>query len=171
MKKAWSDYQHSQQQVLDLISSFSPEERDVPTQKDQWSVLEIVLHLIKADEQALLYGRKKLTAGNIKAVGFLEKIKRKILLLALKLPFKYKAPRMVTPTVDDRLPYEDAIKKWDDIRSEFKELCYNLEPGLMQKGVFRHPISGKMTPIEFIVFLNSHLDRHRLQIKNRLNSH
>nr|MBS0036584.1 DinB family protein [Saprospiraceae bacterium] len=170
LEKAWSDYNRSQKKLLELVSQFSPEKRDVRPEQDKWSVLEIVLHLIKADEQALVYGRKKLTAGKVKQVRSLERIKRKVLLLALKLPFKYKAPRMVTPTVDDRLPYEGAIKKWNEIRSELKELCLTLDPDLLQKGVFKHPYSGKMTPAEFIVFLNSHLDRHRLQIKNRLKS-
>ena len=60
----------------------------------EWSVTEVIMHLVVAESASLAYMRKKLEVGGHGKASFSAGIKQRLLNLAISLPIKYKAPKV-----------------------------------------------------------------------------
>lgn len=136
----------------------------------QWSVLQIMHHLIQAETLSERYVRKKLSFNpELKPAGLANAFRLFLVRINFVLPFKYKAPPGVG---DDVLPdtstLEDTIQQWRKQRQSLSELLENLPEGYHAKALYKHPLAGKLSLVQMLDFFELHIQRHLGQIERTL---
>lgn len=135
-----------------------------------WSAIQTMHHLILTEELALQYVRKKLSFNpELKKSGWDARWRTFALWFYLSLPIRYKAPAAVN---EEHLPgfttLADTRKRWTKIREDWSGFLKDLDPGLIDKAVFRHPLIGRLSWAGMLKFFQYHLNRHRKQIERTL---
>ncbi len=156
--------------LIDLLESLKDQPEHVLNKKineEKWSVLQVIYHLILTEEASINYCKKKLSFNpELKKAGIVTYFRRISLMTFVGLPFKFKAPEMVSET---RMPKEmrfwELVKKWKNIRQEAKEFLGGLPPEMFKKEVYKHPAAGRLTLTDMVDFWEVHFRRHRKQIK------
>ena len=136
----------------------------------EWSVLQIMQHLMKAESGAVSYVKKKLSyEPELANAGVLSSFRSVFLNMALTSPFKIKAPEQISGTaLSTDLTFWEVAKQWKVQRSELKTYLESLPEDYFTKDLYKHPLSGKMTLSSMLSFFNKHVDRHTRQIKRTL---
>lgn len=134
----------------------------------KWSILEVIEHLIGAEELGLEYMlRKKYTPLQTKS--FLPAGIRSILLkLALRSPLKFKAPKQIENIQTNSSKPEALLQHWKTIREQFKDYLEKVPPIAENKPLFRHPTAGPLTLSQTIGFMAEHLHHHQRQVNQIL---
>ncbi|HRJ17233.1 MAG TPA: DinB family protein [Saprospiraceae bacterium] len=136
----------------------------------QWSVLQVMHHLIQAETLSERYVRKKLSFNpELKPAGIAGAFRLFLVRINFVLPFKYKAPKGVG---DDVLPetstLEETIQQWRKQRESLSELLENLPEGYHAKALYKHPLAGKLSLVQMLHFFEIHIQRHQGQIERTL---
>jgi uncharacterized damage-inducible protein DinB len=158
----------NRKQLLSEVASLPPEQLHQKPSPENWSTIQIINHLIMAEQGSLAYIQKKiLTKENLQQAGWKSKWRLFVLKLALLMPIKYKAPKIL-PDPENDTPIVDCIQKWDGIRSDLRNLLNDLPEPMFTLEIFKHPVAGKMNMNQAIEFMNVHMTRHHQQIKSIL---
>ena len=153
--------------ILKELSSYSEQKLSEKPSPNQWSVAEVIMHLVIAERGALAYMNKKLEFGGHGKAAFGSGLKQRLLNLAITIPgLKYKAPTVVELKKEDSVDYAEAKAKWDAVRSEMKKEYEALNEKLAEHELFKHPAAGKMSLLQGIRFMRQHMNRHIGQIRN-----
>lgn len=132
---------------------------------DTWSVLQIVEHLVQAEEWVLL---ARLDADQLEARprSLANRLWYRIVLLVLRGPFPVKTPtRQMNPTGDASL--EELGDRWRRSHTRLRRISTAAERPT-RDALFRHPVAGPLTPMQAIEMLRTHQRRHLKQIRRRL---
>lgn len=137
---------------------------------ERWSVLQIMHHLILAEQLSINYVNKKMSfQPDYKKAGMMTGFRHLGLKLYLGNPFKFKAPDIVG---DDKLPekstFWETVKKWNATREELNTLLENFPPELLNKEVYKHTVGGRLTIKQMLQFFDGHFVRHRKQIRKTI---
>ncbi|MBJ6109850.1 DinB family protein [Hymenobacter sp. BT523] len=134
----------------------------------QWSATQVVHHLLFIESNILQYVQKKVHAEEVMPkVGLLTRLRARVVRLLLRLPgFKYKAPRGVaTLTNAGNLPTLAELRRtWAGTRRQFEQLLNEFPGRLMNRAIFPHPRSGRITIGQVMDFLLDHLLHHQQQM-------
>ena len=156
---------------LNLISLLGDQDKNALTfkiNKNKWSPLQICFHVIKSEQLTILALNKNLQLKeNLKKIGFAGIIRDISLRFVLKTKIKFKAPPLIANIPED-YDIEELMKKWETIRTSFKEYIYNFSEQYSDRVIFKHPIVGWMNLSQTLNFLQSHFDHHKLQIEKRI---
>lgn len=137
----------------------------------QWSVLQVMQHLLLSEHLSEKYVRKKLSFGaDIPDVDFSASWRMFLLRWINALPyFKFKAPKGVN---DEALPeisnLEDVMRAWRANRQSLRELLESLPPDYARKALYKHPSAGKLSLAQMLSFFGVHFRRHQRQIQRIL---
>jgi uncharacterized damage-inducible protein DinB len=146
---------------LDALPADCLSQRPSP---EAWSVVEVIVHLIKAENATLSYLRKKLEVGGHGKASAFAAVRTSFLNLMLRLPIKFKAPRVVQLEKGIDIPYSEAKGQWDAVRASLREAYETLDPALVSHDLFKHPFAGKMNLLQSMRFMHQHMTRHIGQI-------
>ncbi len=161
------------QRLETLLEELSGYDNDTLNRKPAdggWSALQVMHHLMLAEEGSIRYVRKKLSFDpDLKDAGLGSSWRATVLNFYFLLPFKFKAP----PGVDDAaLPeksdFEEVAKRWRKNREELREYLQGLPQELFRKSIYRHPFAGRMSLEGMAAFFDGHFARHHKQIKRTL---
>jgi len=132
----------------------------------KWSVLQVMQHLMKAEDLSLKYVQKKLSfEPELKNVGILGPMKVGIVKLYMKTPIKVKAPKPVSEeTFPEEAAFWDLVKQWQSQRKAQREYLATLPDNMFKKGIYKHPVAGRMSLGGMLTFHIDHFRRHRGQI-------
>lgn len=137
-------------------------------QPDQWSIIQVLSHLIQSDKLVTAYILKKMRSeGEFPKSGFRTWLRTVILQLALRGPFRFKAPPMVAKVPE----YETLAvieSKWRQTYREFHEMLASFPPHLMGREIFRHPYAGRLNLHQTIDFMAEHFSHHKKQVERIL---
>jgi hypothetical protein len=128
----------------------------------KWSVLEIIEHLVLAEEDVLIDAANldTLPARRRRAkhrVGYL------VVMFVLRFDIPVAAPSdAMLPTGSTSLP--ELRSKWEANHRRLGELVDGLDRAAADRAIFRHPVAGPMTVPQATRMLEVHLDRHIRQI-------
>ncbi len=140
-----------------------------PAQK--WSISQILVHLILAEELSLQYIRKKSLgieqAGN---TNILHDLKYQALRISQRLPLKYKAPRVLGESAPSTLPLEQIVGKWDHMRSELRKYLEAMESRHVKRKIYKHAVAGRLNILHAVDFFNEHLNHHLPQIRRLIDT-
>lgn len=134
-----------------------------------WSVSQVLAHLIASEQLSVNYLNKKLLGiSGYEDSGMMEEAKMLILVLSQRLPFKFKAPRMVVENTSPFHSREALIRAWDTTRLELRQVLEKFTDDQITRKVFKHPRAGMLNIQHALRFFREHIIHHQPQIKRLL---
>jgi len=159
-------YQKEVEQLLNELAAGNDATLNMAAIDGGWSALQTVHHLILTEELSLSYVQKKMSFNpKLDQAGFKERMRAASLWFYLNLPFKFKAPALVS---DENLPGFTTLAlsrdRWLDIRQRWTVFLQQLPEEMLDKAVYRHPFVGRLSWMGTLRFFHFHFQRHRKQI-------
>jgi hypothetical protein len=171
LRKLEDRYNHLQKRAQAVFEYLEHLEPEALHQKPQghWSAAQIVEHLLQSEKGTIAYLQKKMqTPPEEIPKGGLSSIFRSFFLSrALKNQGKkYRAPKVLAEPAE--LPdLEVLIPEFRKNRKQLAEILELFNEKMARKAYFKHPVAGRLTIEQTLVFLEDHFNRHAEQIKER----
>ena len=162
-----------QRSLNQLFVELSDVPEDLLNQKpssEQWSVLEVMHHLMMAEKGSLAYLNKKIKYLNEKRPaksGITEMLRSFALTGFLRSPIKAKSPKKIAE-FPDGLNFADTQQDWWQLRSDLDQFLENLPNDVLKLAIYKHPLAGRLNIYQCLNFFQAHFDRHRGQIRETL---
>lgn len=133
---------------------------------DSWSLLEIVEHLVLA-EQEVLVDLDDLPRLEARPRSFRNAVLYRLILgiLRFRIPVPVPSEGMVP---GGGRTMQELAEVWARQHERLDSFLTRLEPGADRATIFAHPVTGPLTIREGIRMLEVHLERHIGQIKRTL---
>ncbi len=168
LEELFDDLEVQREELLQGLKQISAEVlQKHPLEK--WSIAQILAHLIASEQLSVAYLNKKvLGIETTQNTGLVEEIKMITLMISQRLPFKFKAPRMVvdkTPAYDTM---DQIILAWDNARIELKAVLEKFQDNQMKRKIYKHPVAGMLNIRQALRFFGEHITHHTPQVKNLL---
>lgn len=172
-KKSKNYLKHLDQKLVLLLrdlKTYSDNKLNEQPSATEWSVLQIMQHLMKAEAGAVLYVKKKLSfEPELANANVMSSFRSIFLNIALTSPLKIKAPDKISgEALLTGLTFWEVAKQWKAQRDELEIYLESLPTDFYSKDLYKHPMSGKMTLSSMLSFFNKHVDRHTRQIRRTL---
>lgn len=157
------------QQLLDELKQYSDEKLNHKPTPESWSVLQVMHHLMLAENLSGKYVQKKLSFNpELKNTNLGTAWRMLVLRSYNYLPLKLKAPKNVgSENLPETSGFEQTAEKWLTQRQELRAFLSTLPDEIFKKEVYKHPIAGRLNLDGMLQFFEGHFDRHRKQI-NRI---
>lgn len=160
-----------QRQLLIRLLENTPHEKMFSAPTGKWSVAQILTHLLTSEKLSVGYMKKKsLGIEALQDSGMKQVLLLEILKVSQRIPFRYKAPRVVVENTPEALPLPELIRQWDEVRNNLRAFLQRMESRHQKRLIFKHPIAGKFNAEQAVVFLYEHVNHHLPQIKRLLAS-
>ncbi|MDA0195989.1 MAG: DinB family protein [Bacteroidetes bacterium] len=149
--------------IMSELSHLSDEAFHFKPNEHSWSSAQVLNHLIATETGTLQYIRKKMKYGGIPAVGFSSKVRTMAMKALLYSAIRFKIPQALSqPTSEGSM---DSINSnWLNLRKDWKEFLENFPTDHLSKGVFKHPIFGRLSISQTIDSLIAHQAHHKKQL-------
>lgn len=135
----------------------------------KWSLSQVFAHLITSEQLSVQYLKKKIQAIDEQPdTGLVEELKMWTLIISQRLPFKFKAPKVV---VDHTPAFKNAAEiatAWNQTRTELKDLLGRFTANHLKRKIYKHPVAGKLNIVQATRFFSEHIIHHTPQIKRLL---
>ncbi|MBI3219304.1 MAG: DinB family protein [Bacteroidetes bacterium] len=132
----------------------------------RWSINQIIAHLIAAEKLSVAYLQKKVLAINeVDNTGVYEEIKMIGLIISQRLPFKFRAPRVVVENTSRSTSISDLEKEWSSSREELRQLLEKVTDDQINRRIYKHVRAGKLNIQHALIFFREHIIHHYPQIK------
>lgn len=149
---------------LQKIEKISFEKLNQQPSDGGWSAGQVLYHCGIAESATIDTINKNLREQKVRYnSSWKNKMRNMILVLFLKLPIKYKAPKVVS-SVPIEISYQEIKDSFDKSSKDFKALLQNLPAELEDKLIFKHPISGLFNIHQTLRFLLEHYIHHERQL-------
>lgn len=147
--------------LLALVRAASPAQRAFRPGAHSWSMVDVVEHLVLAEEGALL----SLVKGPRPGARVTMRNRVAVVLVRLYLSAGFRArvpaPRLIPQGV---LSLEELERRWATVGAALRDRVAGLGQAELRAPKFRHPIAGWLPPVSGFAFLVTHLTHHRRQI-------
>lgn len=151
--------------LLDSLAALSPEALQARPAPGAWSILEIVEHLVAA-EQVILQGLPDPATLVDRPRSLRQRCLYPLVVLILRLRIPVKAPsRRMLPTGGASLA--ELRDRWEATARWLRAYAEGLPPGGNQRAVFAHPVCGPLTLAQALRLGRLHLETHARQIRER----
>ena len=154
------------------LSSISVENLNQRTDKETWSPLDVVQHLMLVEKASLAYVKKKSSyPDKLLAAGVFRFLQTWKLWLFMVLPIKIKAPKAVSgDNLREGVSLKQLISEWRTARRELQLFLNEYKTEFNDKLTYRHPFAGRLTLDNMLHFIDLHFKRHQEQIDRILKS-
>lgn len=131
-----------------------------------WSAIQVMQHVFSVENSSLQYLQKKVSFNpELKKAGLLAWWRITKFKIAYNLPLKFKAPKIVDPTLQEASPsFWEISKQWKETRSTLRKFLVDANPDLFEKELYKHPLVGKMSLFNMLEFFDGHFKRHEKQL-------
>ena len=152
--------------LVEYLKSYSNEQLNHRPAEGVWSVIDVMHHLMRAEKLSHNYVKKKLSyGGSFKKAGLVSSWRLFILNSYLRLPFKFKAPELVSQVhFPDNNDFNELQEEWRAQRKSLLSFLEEQPEELFDKEIYKHPIAGRVTLGGMVDFFTAHFQRHRKQI-------
>jgi hypothetical protein len=158
----------SRKEIFDELRAYSEAVLNKKPSPEAWSVLQVLDHLLMAEEFSLSYLKKKTQdTSQLPAAGFGSQYRLTLVRIAFVLPRAFAAPKTLDPP-NAVLSLADLENRWSKVRTETFQLLNQLPDPDLKKEIWKHAVAGKMNIRQMYAFLGMHIDRHRKQIDRTL---
>ena len=155
------------QRLLASVDALGPDAIRAPG-PGQWAATQVVHHLLTIENNITTYVQNKLLATEqLPRAGLLTRARALLVRLLLRLPgVRFRAPRGVaeltngTPVPD--LP--TLRREWAAKRCRIGQMLNEYPGRLLDRAIYPHPRSGRITIYQVLDFLLDHLLHHQQQI-------
>jgi hypothetical protein len=162
----WERLQASKQSLESAIGDSSCDAHFQPA--NEWSMAQVVEHLIASESGTLGYMKKKSASGwdSLEEASLEHHEKSKAINARLDSNERYKAPD-VLPEPGNSTSIEELLQRWKSLREELYSFISTVDSAHFNKLVFRQPAAGMLTILHALEFMDAHLRHHLPQI-NRI---
>lgn len=134
----------------------------------QWSVCQVLAHLITAEKLSVQYMAKKIQGIHAAAnTSWREEIRMLIFKASQRLPLRYRAPVLLVEQTPAYASLAALVSDWDRVRSELKNLLEKIRDEHIGRQLLKHPVAGRVNIRHAMVFFSEHILHHHRQL-NRL---
>ncbi len=152
-----------------LLANIPPEQFTRQPKTGQWSIAEIVSHLITADRLSLDYMKKKSQAiESLDDVGLVEEFKMLLFIISQRAPLKFKAPFVVSQNTPNTVDISILLNQWETLRKDIKKFITKIPEPFIKRKIYRHPFLGRIDAKLFLQATYEHYHHHLPQIKRLL---
>lgn len=154
--------------ILQSIAHIPNEQFIKRPQSGKWSLSEILAHLQTSEQLSIQYLNKKiLGTDQYKNTDLRHELLMLVLKISQRLPFKFKAPKVLVSNTPMYTTKEHLIEQWANTQQQLKELLGKFGDDQLRKQVYRHPVAGLINIQQALIFFREHIIHHQPQI-NRL---
>jgi uncharacterized damage-inducible protein DinB len=161
-------FQNLEQQRITLlrdIQAHSSQQLAAKPYSKKWSVLEILTHLYTSERLSINYIKKKsLGIESLDNAGVRQALLIPALKISQRLPFRFKAPKVVVENTPEAMPFDQLISQWSLLRIELRSHLDHLSDAHVHKLVYKHPIAGRLSLPQAMQFFAEHINHHKPQI-------
>ncbi|WP_069130293.1 DinB family protein [Rhodohalobacter halophilus] len=161
----FSRLEKQREDLLKFLKTHSEDQLHFKPDPNSWNMLQVIRHLVTAESLSFRYIKRKMSdSAAIPEVTLGAKVRSLLLKFALKLPVKFKAPKVAE--VNEEYPdFEMMIDEWNSVRYELKGLMIQADEEIFNKTIYKHPRAGYLTLHQTIHFMKDHIDHHIKQIE------
>lgn len=161
--------EHHKQILMDLLSSLPSEKYLLQPNPNSWSAGQAANHLYLSEKLSLAYLRKKMSypesIPKFHIKSWLGMFTYKIILIGI---VKAKAPKQINMWGDQEvLPSDQLDQKWSELRVELFSFIREKHPQFKNDLVYNHPLAGRLSMQQMLIFFNDHIGHHTKQV-NRI---
>ena len=170
LNQAFEKIEIERKHLYERLKSYDEIVLHAKPKPDAWSVIEVIEHLIAAEQASLQYLRKKtkdLNGAKKSTIG--ERFRSMALHFFLAAPIKFKAPSVAEP-LSNNATLADTQARWNAIRTDLNVLWNNLPEDVLDRSWFKHALAGKLNLMQMLEFFGNHFERHEHQIWRTLKS-
>jgi uncharacterized damage-inducible protein DinB len=132
----------------------------------KWSVNQIIAHIITAEKMSVMYLTKKIQGiDEAEDSGFIQELKMVALIISQRLPFKFKAPRVVVENTSTSTDLKELEQEWNMVRSELKVILEKIKDNQTNRMIYKHVRAGKLNIKHALIFFREHIIHHQPQIE------
>lgn len=154
--------------LISLIQGISPEMMSKHPD-GKWSINQIVSHLIASEQLSVNYLNKKILGIDAAPkTGITEELKMIALKISQRLPFKFKAPKVLADNTPIYENLEQLTETWNQTRADLKTVLEKFQDNQINRKVYKHPIAGMLNIEQALKFFREHIIHHTPQVKNLL---
>ena len=152
--------------LLDELTALDVEWLEAKPIPNKWSILEIVEHLVIAEEY-VFKGFPKIPELVEQKRKFKNRFTRLIVIFVLRnsIPVKAPSPKMLP---QGNIPLAKLKSQWDQNHQLIKSYVDNFDSKFLDKAFFEHPVTGSLTLEQAIDLDQIHLNEHIKQIRKLL---
>ena len=162
IKKKFESLTMKRDALLQKLSSLSAEELNFKAGSDNWSVVEVVEHLVIVEDDLLhQIFRNMMDSLLDNSLKSPEKYKTVIKVMERDIPVDVPDERAKP---QGRLTLNELLSQWENIRQKLHELLNGMNPENKDSLVYRHPFAGPLDISETLHFFDAHFDNHMRHI-------
>lgn len=159
------DLEDLRKEIVSQYDSYTTDQLTFKPDPGHWNLLQVLDHIVTSEKMSAIYIKRQLNGKKYPPPpGRKSKYRYALLKLALKLPFRYKAPSIVDSTgkTPDLHTLQD---NWKTIRGEIRSIVENTDEELLELGVYKHPSAGLLDMEQALDFLDMHIRHHQKQME------
>jgi hypothetical protein len=169
LDKLYNRLELQRAELLNILSNLPPELLSKSPAPGKWSILQILNHLYSSEKLSIAYIKKKSLAINeVGNAGLWQSVLMVVLKISQRIPFRYKAPKVVLQHTSEATSLTDLFAQWNLLRIELKSMLTNLPDKHVKKLIYKHPIAGRLSFPQAVEFFGEHIIHHTPQIKKIL---
>lgn len=157
-------------QLFTELKKYSDDVINKKPSPEKWSVAEVIVHLITAEEMSLKYLMKKAQdTSKAQPEGIKNRWRWWMVQIVFAFDIKFKSPEIVEP----KSGYQSLANleiHWTKIRLQTFDVLSKLSDTELNKELWKHAIAGKMNLHHMVQFFGIHYKRHKKQIERTLNA-
>lgn len=156
-------------QVLSSVAALSPELRMRSPAPGKWCILEIVEHMVIAEEDVMA-GFVDLEQRTPRRRRFRHRVLYRVVMFILRHGIPVKVPSE-TMRPSGKVALADLAERWSDNHATLRAFVDGLDAAALRQPIFGHPVAGPITVGEALRMLEVHLARHAGQIDGIVSRH
>ena len=160
----FQDLEHSRHALLVLTEGYSQQQLLFNPTDNQWSMAQVMKHLVMTETQILQYVLRRIEKGNLHQATYKSWVRYILVKLALRYRKKIKAPKQVEAPPKVLNPIQ-VREEWEQLRKQWATMLEKMPTDVINKNVFRHPLAGDMSISHTLGFMNEHVRHHIAQIQ------
>lgn len=154
--------------ICEEVDRYSTNQLMFSPAEGEWNVLQVMDHICQSERLSHAYMKRSLSKKERPGkAGFRSAFRLFLLKTAFKLPFSYKSPSIADPSGKE-LNYGNLKKDWESVREGLRQLIDKNDGEDLARLIYNHPVAGLMNMKQALEFMDNHLARHEVQIRNLL---
>jgi uncharacterized damage-inducible protein DinB len=164
LRKSFDRMEASRFRILQLAESLPAPRECVSPGPEEWSVVQVVEHMVIIDRMVLKFVQKQLPKDDLRLAGIGTWIRSVLVTLALRYRRKIKAPA-VLPVPTGSRSLAEWRDEWEACRRQWRETLESVPEKLRHRELFKHPLAGYLTLGQTLDFITEHTLHHVPQVK------
>lgn len=165
LQKEWERLEVLRQAYEQTLMQASVAQQEFKPATGGWSMLQVIRHLLTAEELSTDYLVKKNYTNAYKKGGLGTRLRSGLLSLMLRSPLKFKAPRILAAMEpQEGLKVEPLLAEWKNSREKLRAYLEGFPEEKLAFEIYRHPRSGWLTIVQTLQFFEDHLRHHQQQL-------